>query len=552
MPSLRPSRVLFLLLMLSASAIWAQSGQRFQILVPAAAHTAAITGRAYVILSRTPSSDLRQDIGSPDQPDPFFGQDMSHVPAGKPVVIDAGSAGYPLHSLRDLPAGDYWVQALVNVYTRFSRADGHVIWAHMDQWEGQQFSLSPGNLYSDVQHVHLDPSRGFNIRLVATHLIPAISIPRDTRWVKHIRIESRLLTRFWGHPIFIGATVLLPAGYRQHPQQHYPIIYEQSHFSLDPPFHMRLRPPTPGSAWQQQSYDAFLAWSGPRFPRMIAVTFQHPTPYYDDSYAVNSANNGPYGDAIMLELIPYIETHFRIIRQPWARILTGGSTGGWESLALQLYHPAFFGGTFTGYPDPIDFRHYQLVNIYRDKSAFEPPDSPIRRERPFTRTPEGQVQDTERQESQLEEAIGSRGRSGQQLDAWVSVFGPVGHDGYPRPLWDLQTGAIDPTVAKYMRTHGYDLRAYLATNWPRIGPELKGKIFIWVGDMDGYYLNLAVYDMDDFFRSHPGAHAQFTYGRPEKGHGWTPWTEPQLIRMMARHIAQSAPSGTSLNGWYAP
>ncbi len=107
---------------------------------------------------------------------------------------------------------------------------------------------------------------------------------------------------------------------------------------------------------------------------MIGVTFQHPTPYFDDSYAVNSANNGPYGDAIMQELIPYLEEHFRIIRQPWARALIGGSTGGWESLALQLYHPEFFGGTWTGFPDPIDFRHYQLVNIYKDPNAFEVPD----------------------------------------------------------------------------------------------------------------------------------------------------------------------------------
>lgn len=141
---------------------------------------------------------------------------------------------------------------------------------------------------------------------------------------------------------------------------------------------------------------------------MIAVTFQHPTPFYDDSYAVNSANNGPYGDALMEELIPYIESHFRIIREPWARVVAGGSTGGWESLALQLYHPAFFGGTFTGYPDPVDFRHFQLINIYKDESAFLAPSSPlVDRERPYQRAADGQVLETERQMSQLEEALGA-------------------------------------------------------------------------------------------------------------------------------------------------
>lgn len=530
----------------------AQTGPRFEIVVPASANQAAITGRAYVIISRTPSPDLRNDFGSPDQPDPFFGQDMAQVRPGHVTIIDTGSKGYPLQSLSNLPAGDYFVQAFVNVYTRFPRTDGHVIWAHMDQWNGQQLNSAPGNLYSNVQKVHLDPVRGYTIRLEASHVIPPVTVPPDTKWVKHIRIQSRLLTKFWGHPIYIGATVLLPAGYDQHPSQSYPVIYEQGHFTMDPPLSMRMQPGEPGDGWQAEEYHNFQSWSGPHFSRMIAVDFQHPTPFYDDSYAVNSANNGPYGDALMQELIPYIETHFRIIRQPWARVLTGGSTGGWESLALQLYHPAFFGGTFTGYPDPIDFRNYQLVNIYRDKSAFEPPDSPIERERPFLRSDEGQVTVTERQESQLEAALGSHGRSGQQLDAWISVFGPVGPDGYARPLWKLQTGKIDPAVANYMRDHGYDLGAYLAKNWPRIGPQLTGKIFIWVGDMDSYYLNLAVYDMEDFFRKHPEAHAQFTYGRPKKGHGWTPWTEPQLIRMMARHAAESAPAGQDLRGWYEP
>src|SRR6202043_214203 len=116
--------------------------------------------------------------------------------------------------------------------------------------------------------------------------------------------------------------------------------------------------------------DLYQRWTLAGFPRMIVVTFQHPTVYFDDSYAVNSANNGPYGDAIMNELIPYVESHFRIIKKPYARVLTGGSTGGWESLALQLFHPDFFGGTWTLCPDPVDFRRYQLVDIYKDENAF--------------------------------------------------------------------------------------------------------------------------------------------------------------------------------------
>jgi hypothetical protein len=548
---LRRSVLLVALLLAQALYLSAQTGPRFEVTVPASAHAQPITGRVFVVISPHQKDSLLDDIGSWEQETPFFGTDISQLPAGKAAVINAGTLGYPLDSLKDIPAGDYYVQALVNVYTEFHRADGHVIWAHMDQWEGQQFNKSPGNLYSEVRKVHLDPANGYTVKLEASQVILPVKVPPDTQWVKHIKFESKLLSQFWGRPIYIGATVLLPKDYDQHPNAHYPVIYEQGHFGLRPPLFMQAEPPEPGSQRGQLRYEAFQAWSGDNFPRMIAVTFQHPTPYFDDSYAVNSANDGPYGDALMQELIPYVEEHFRIIREPWARVLMGGSTGGWESLALQLYHPEFFGGTFTGFPDPIDFRHDQLVNIYQDPNAFNVPGYEwVQRERPLMRTAEGQVVETMRQMSQLEEVLGTHGRSGQQLEAWEAVYGPVGEDGYPKPLWNKRTGVIDRSVADYMRDHGYDLRYYLETNWARIGPQITDKIFIWVGDMDNFYLNLAVYDMDDFFKSHPEAHAKFEYGRPEKGHGWFPWTPSEFIKMMADHVASQAPAGADVKSWH--
>jgi hypothetical protein len=526
--------------------------QTFQISVPAQAHTQAITGRVFVVISRNQETDLLDKIGSWQQETPFFGADVSSLAPGQPATIDANTLGYPVHSLKEIPAGDYYVQALVNLYTEFHRADGHTIWAHMDQWEGQQFNKSPGNLYSDVQKVHLDPAAGYTVKLEAAHVIPPVEVPADTHWVKHIKLQSKLLSNFWGTPIYIGATVLLPKDYDKHATTYYPVIYEQDHFSLRPPLFMQMEPPAPNSKRGEFRYRTFQAWSGKNFPRIIAVTFQHPTPYFDDSYAVNSANNGPYGDALMQELIPYLEEHFRMIRQPWARVLMGGSTGGWESLALQLYHPDFFGGTFTGFPDPIDFRHYQLVNIYEDPNAFEVPGFTwVPRERPLMRTADGQVVETERQMSQLEDVLGSHGRSCQQLEAWEAVYGPVGADGYPEPVWDKHAGAINHKVAEYMRDHGYDLRVYADKNWRKLGPQLDGKIFVWVGDMDNFYLNLAVYDMEDFFRSHPEVHAHFEYGRPEKGHGWLPWQQgADFIKVMADHIAAHAPAGSDLRSWH--
>ncbi|MBV8893753.1 MAG: hypothetical protein JO266_17585 [Acidobacteria bacterium] len=236
-------------------------------------------------------------IGSWEQETPFFGVDVNSLEPGRPATIDAKAIGYPVRSLEKIAPGDYHVQALVNVYTYFHRADGHAIWVHMDQWEGQQFNSSPGNLYSAVQRVRISARN--SIRLEASRVIPPVKIPPDTLWVKHIRFESRLLTTFWVRPMIVGATVLLPKDYDQHPTASYPVIYEQGHFSLRPPLSIKMEPREPGSTDGQVGYQTFQAWSRASFPRMIAVTFQHPTPYFDNSYAVNSANNGALSSRVL-------------------------------------------------------------------------------------------------------------------------------------------------------------------------------------------------------------------------------------------------------------
>jgi hypothetical protein len=544
--------IVFLILATLAAQAQISATPRFEITLPAA-YKQPLTGRAFVIVSRSSDPEPRLQVGSWRSRAELLGHDVDQLQPGKSMAIDAMTLGFPLRSVRELPAGDYYVQALFNVYTKFTRSDGHIIWAHMDQWEGQQFNRSPGNLYSEVQRVHLDPLAGYTVRLELTSTIPPVAMPADTQYVQHIKMQSKLLTQFWGQPIFLGATILLPEGYDTHPDAHFPVIYEQDHFNLRPPMGFSTEQ-TPDSEQRQRQlqrsggmsgYDFYKQWTAPGFPRMIAVTFQHPTVYFDDSYAVNSANNGPYGDAIMTELIPYIEQHYRIIRQPYARLLTGGSTGGWESLALQVFHPEFFGGTWTFFPDPVDFSRYQMVDIYNDNNAFLAPgyDAPIP-ERPMERTDEGQADVTVRQMSALEDVLGSRGRSGEQFEAWEAVYGPVGADGYPRPLWDKQTGRIDAQVAAYMRDHGYDLRAYLEKNWPRIGPQLVGKLHLYCGDMDNFYLNLSVYRLEDFLKStsNPAYGGSFTYGRPMKGHGWHPMNQAQLVQIMAGHVNGSAPA----------
>jgi hypothetical protein len=528
----------FYLLFISLTAASAQTGPKFEVSFPASAHAGPITGRLFVMLAKKDTPPPLQQAGGWGGQTPFFGVDVEQLQPGRAGIVDGRALGYPAMSLKEIPPGDYYVQALMNVYTQFPRSDGHTIWAHMDQWEGQHFSRSPGNLYSDVRRVHLDPANGYDVKLELTKVIPPVEVPPDTAWVKRVKIRSQLLTKFWGHPFYIGATVLLPKGYNEHLSERYPVVYNQGHFGLGAPFGFTDTAAGSGRG-QNAGYEFYQQWTSDDFPRMIAVTFQHPTPYFDDSYAVNSANNGPFGDALIQELIPYLEEHFRMIREPHARVLTGGSTGGWESLALQVYHPGFFGGTWTFFPDPIDFHRYQLVNIYEDPNAFTVPGYDFMvPERPMMRTADGQMVQTMRQMSQLEEVLGTKGRSAQQFEAWEAVYGPVGNDGYPRPLFNKLTGKIDREVALYMRDHGYDLTYYTRTNWAEIGPKLKGKVHLYCGDMDNFYLNLAVYLFEDFMKT-TDAGATFDYGRPMKGHGWHPMSNSELIKMMAAQIQSS-------------
>lgn len=543
----------------------AQGGLRFEVSVPAGVRSEPLTGRLFIGLAASADPEPRiAAYNSARQRDgrvPFFAIDLEQLAPGRAAVVDARAIGFPYQRLKQLPAGEYWVQAIVNVYTKFARADGHTIWAHMDQWEGQRWAFSPGNLYSEAIRIRVDPKSPRPIRLSLTKIVSPIAEPLDNEWVKHIKIKSEILSRWWGHPMYLGATVLLPRGYDRNPSARYPVVFHQDHFSLDAPFGFTTEPPNPGpqlfaqmgreaGGKRESGYDFGRAWRTDSFPRLIAVKLNHPTPFFDDSYGVNSANNGPYGDAIHQELIPYLERSFRMIGQPFARVMTGGSTGGWISLALQVHYPEFYGGTWTFYPDPVDFRRYQLANIYEDTSAFRVPNTPYGLpERPFQMNPLGQPMGNVRELSRMEQTQGTKGRSAGQIDAWNVTYGPVGTDGYPRRLWDLSTGDLDREVAHYMRDNGYDLGYYLKQNWGKVGPSLVGKLHVYTGDMDHFYLAPSVYLLEEFLESttNPYYGGAFGYGRPMKGHGWQPWSNADLMGIMAEHIASRAPAGTDLS-----
>jgi Putative esterase len=530
-------------LALSANTFHAQtppstsSKLRFDVSFVPQVHDGPITGRAFVIVTRTIDKvpEPRLQIGRTGVP--FFGRDVDRLQPEKIVSIDGSDLGTPLDSINDIPAGDYYVQAVVAVYTEFHRADGHVVWMHDDRWEGQRWNRSPGTLYSAVEKVHIDPGAGGVVKLVATRSVPPVEVPPDSTWVKRIKFESPMLTKFWGRPIYLGAVVLLPRDYDRETIS-YPVNYVQGHFSVAPPYGF------------DEKNEFSQAWLSDGFPRMIAVTFQHPTPYFDDSYAVNSVNNGPYGDAIMQELIPEVEKRFRVIREPYARILSGGSTGGWEAAALQIFHPDFFGGAWAYCPDPVTFMDVEGVNIYEDENAFYKIYDWRKVPTANSRMVNGQLVMTSQQRNYFELTNGTHGRSGEQIDIWSAVFGPVGMDGYFEPLFDKRTGTINKQVAAYWKEH-FDLLYYLQKHWPVVGPKLVDKLYFYTGDMDTYYLNNSTKELETWMKSTTNPHyeAFFMYG-DNKPHCWTgPVSPAERLKEIAQFVQRKRPEGATTSWW---
>ncbi len=532
-----------------------------------------LDGRLLLMISTDGSREPRFQINDGPRGQLVFGLDVNGLESGEPAYIDDTILGFPVKSISEIPPGRYYVQALVHRYETFKRADGHTIKLPMDRGEGQHWNRAPGNLYSTPKKVSIDPRKGDVITVVMDQEIPPIPPPKDTKYIKHVRIQSKLLTDFWGRPMHLGACVLLPEGFDGHPDAHYPLIVNHGHFpytfgdfreeppdpDLEPDFSERFHWEGYNITQQEHAYAFYKEWTGPDFPRMIIIEVQHANPYYDDSYAVNSENLGPYGDAINYELISYVEEKFRGIGEGWARFTYGGSTGGWEALAVQVFYPDFFNGCFAACPDPIDFRAYTVVNIYDDENAYFIGELWKRTPRPGKRNWLGHISTTLEQTNHRELVLGTHSRSGDQWDIWEAVYSPVGKDGYPKRIWDKMTGEIDPKVAQYWKEN-YDLRYILQRDWKTLGTKLKGKIHIYCGDMDNYYLNNAVYLMEDFLENtDPYYDGEVDYGDRFE-HCWNgDHDRPNATSRLRYHqmyvgkildrMQKTAPRGADLTSW---
>lgn len=530
-------------------------------------------GRLLIMLSKNDQAEPRFQINDGHNTQLVFGLDVKGWEAGESIMVGDSAFGYPIERLSEVPEGTYYVQALLNRYKDFNLSTGHTVSLPPEMGEGQQWNRKPGNFYSQPVKIEMVKD-GSKISLHMSEKIDPITPPQDTKYIKHIKMKSVLLSDFWGEPVELGAHVLLPEGFEEHPEARYPIIIFHGHHPAD--FGgFRTTPPDPDMkpesnerfgidgyniTVQQEAYDFYQQWISDDFPRVIIVEIQHANPYYDDSYAVNSANIGPYGDAITYELIPFIEQEFRGIGEGWARFLYGGSTGGWEALAAQIFYPEEYNGCFAACPDPIDFRAYCLVNIYEDANVYYYESDFKKPLRPGHRDYLGNVSASIRDMNHRELALGTLSRSGQQWDIWEAVYSPQGPNGYPQRLWDKYTGDINPEIAAYWKEN-YDLRYILERDWAELGPKLQGKINIYCGDMDNYYLNNAVYLMEDFLEStrDPAYGGEVDYGDGAE-HCWNGDQENPIwisrlryntfyLPKILQRIQQSAPKGADLTSW---
>ena len=545
--------------------------QRIEVAVP---NTKPLHGHLILVFAKDMDSEPRMQLEETYTSAQGFGVDVDDLEPGQPIVVDAKTFGYPRRSLADLDAGDYSVQAVFNVYEQFHLATGKTVWLPPDKGEGQHWNEKPGNPYNKPVKIHFDPKSSTAIKLALDQVIPpiegtdrdpAVMAKKDpgAKWLRYMRFRSEKLSRFWGRDVYLGTWILLPDGFDEHPDARFPLVVYQDHYhaGFGPVPFITTQPGPKASRRDQAGYSFFQDWTSGRLPRVIMIYVQNANPYYDDSYDVDSANVGPYGSAINDELIPAIEKQYRGIGQGWARATFGGSTGGWEALATQVFYPDNYNGAYVACPDPVDFHGYQNVNLYDDANAFfrkgDFGEIPIAADR----NPDGSIIALTGMEYAYEYVLGTHGRSTDQWGIWQAVFSPAGDDGYPAQVIDPLTGAIDKSVVAYWHDH-YDLAAILKRDWPTLGPRLEGKLHIAVGDGDTYFLNNAVHLLEkqlDATRN-PHSDATFQYG-PGMPHCYTggpseynmqqnrdDWVQ-RVLPLMVDHMLATAPQGADTKSW---
>ena len=443
-------------------------------------------GRLFIFLNKNSRLEPRKQTW-PSQGNHIFAKNLSDVNPGKDLQVTETLdwTKTPDWSLDNVPEGTYYVQ---------------VLW---DQDKTESRINAPGNLFSAQQKIAIDQSMKLDVEL--NKLIEERPFV-DHNLVRYVEMQSDTLSKWWGKPMLLKASVLLPTGYTDDHNVAYPIRYNIAGY---------------GGRYNRvnnlMTFGQFKWWwESEESPQIITVFLDGEGPF-GDSYQMDSENSGPYGHALIHEFIPFIEKQFRGTNSAETRFVDGCSTGGWVSLGLQLYYPDVFNGVFAYSPDAVEFENYQLINIYADENAYI---NEYGLARPVRRSIKGEPMMTLKEYIQYENVLGASNtylNSGGQFSAHTALYSPKGENGLPRPMFDPVTGQIDHNTVHHWKK--YDFKLYAQKHWEILGPKLQGKIFIWMGDMDQYYLNIATRAFAEFLeeRTNPVSDAEIIFS-PMQGH----------------------------------